>query len=439
MNELIPEDIQMQEINFYILSLQHQCIVKFPQPTKIEEFNYLFEFLSIFGDYNHSIGQMLLKGLMKYDNDLKGRVGTFISTHIKHDQKLSTLGKFFGKIDLDTWIAITPADFSREQLDEAKHALLERNIHGYSKESHNETNELKDKVEANFKIRIFDHKSDPVGKKDKAERRCLFCGKDASEGATFQQVAHAVPESLGNKHLISYEECDACNQSAGKDVDSSVGIFWMFERIYFGLNGKGGAPVIKTEGLVNLERNQDGLVVRRVLKEGEDPESLIHKFDIMLPGKVRLQDVYRCFAKSSIALLGHEFDSMFAYTKQWVARTISIGKLPRVAVLMHNEMRFNHPLVAIYCKTSAKEDIPNIVFEIKFGGITIAAIIPTSQDEAEKFNNKSNFEEFWNQMPHYSATKKWVYLDLSNDEKNSICREVVMTPSEAGVEKLEGE
>lgn len=39
---------------------------------------------------------------------------------------------------------------------------------------------------------------------------CRFCHR--GPGATFRKVAHAIPEALGNKWVVSLDECDNCNE-----------------------------------------------------------------------------------------------------------------------------------------------------------------------------------------------------------------------------------
>lgn len=70
-------------------------------------------------------------------------------------------------------------------------------------------------------------------------RRCSFCGKTELDSATFKSIAHAIPENLGNKRVISYEECDICN---GKYSECELHIAKMFsvERIFSGARGKDG-------------------------------------------------------------------------------------------------------------------------------------------------------------------------------------------------------
>jgi HNH endonuclease len=58
------------------------------------------------------------------------------------------------------------------------------------------------------------HTKEAVGEPDKSKRVCRFCGRKQPD-VTFKNVAHAISESLGNKKIILYEECDECNARFG--------------------------------------------------------------------------------------------------------------------------------------------------------------------------------------------------------------------------------
>lgn len=49
--------------------------------------------------------------------------------------------------------------------------------------------------------------------------KCRFCGRK-SPSATFKQKAHVIPESMGNRLLLSSFECDECNALFGKFDDA---------------------------------------------------------------------------------------------------------------------------------------------------------------------------------------------------------------------------
>src|SRR5882724_8394208 len=48
--------------------------------------------------------------------------------------------------------------------------------------------------------------------------RCRYCGE--TNIARFRMKAHAFPEALGNKWIMSRDECDACNRIFSKYDDA---------------------------------------------------------------------------------------------------------------------------------------------------------------------------------------------------------------------------
>ncbi|MFO0840861.1 MAG: HNH endonuclease [Gemmataceae bacterium] len=57
---------------------------------------------------------------------------------------------------------------------------------------------------------------------DEVDRRCRFCKRGRPE-VSFKEVAHAAPEFLGNRAIVSMNECDGCNAFFGKEVDGKGG------------------------------------------------------------------------------------------------------------------------------------------------------------------------------------------------------------------------
>ena len=52
-----------------------------------------------------------------------------------------------------------------------------------------------------------------IGEPDKSKRRCRFCGKMMPE-VTFGKVAHTISEALGNKSIVTNDECDNCHYAS---------------------------------------------------------------------------------------------------------------------------------------------------------------------------------------------------------------------------------
>jgi HNH endonuclease len=78
----------------------------------------------------------------------------------------------------------------------------------------------------------------------KGQCRCRFCGKTTPE-VTFKNIAHAVPESLGNKTLFSLHECDDCNTLFGTGIENDFGNWSKPMPTLARVKGKSGIPTIR--------------------------------------------------------------------------------------------------------------------------------------------------------------------------------------------------
>lgn len=87
---------------------------------------------------------------------------------------------------------------------------------------------------------------------DKNSRICRFCGKTCPQ-VTFRKNAHALPESVGNKSLFTYYECDSCNQMFGDGIENDFGNWSKPFRTSNRIDGKGGVPTIKSADGGRLE------------------------------------------------------------------------------------------------------------------------------------------------------------------------------------------
>ncbi len=66
-----------------------------------------------------------------------------------------------------------------------------------------------------YSISAFDASTKKtIGEQDKSKRVCRFCNNTRTN-ISFNNIAHAISESLGNKKIILNEECDECNSEFG--------------------------------------------------------------------------------------------------------------------------------------------------------------------------------------------------------------------------------
>jgi hypothetical protein len=68
-------------------------------------------------------------------------------------------------------------------------------------------------------------------------RKCRFCGLDEAE-TTFNTVAHAIPECLGNKTIICLDECDRCNKKFAENLENHLASITLQYRTINMIEGK---------------------------------------------------------------------------------------------------------------------------------------------------------------------------------------------------------
>jgi hypothetical protein len=110
---------------------------------------------------------------------------------------------------------------------------------------------------------VADH---PLLLNDHAEgkqRLCRFCHRAVPE-VTFNNDAHAIPEFLGNKSLISMNECDSCNALLADRYEDHLAKWFGPLRTVSQIHGKSGVPTYQDKkrdhgGRIRIERGDNGL------------------------------------------------------------------------------------------------------------------------------------------------------------------------------------
>jgi HNH endonuclease len=74
---------------------------------------------------------------------------------------------------------------------------------------------------------------------DDADRKCRFCDQGSPQ-VGFHELAHALPDFLGNRSIISLNECDDCNDYFGKGCEDNLSKATMLHRTLAGIPRKKG-------------------------------------------------------------------------------------------------------------------------------------------------------------------------------------------------------
>jgi len=152
------------------------------------------------------------------------------------------------------------------------------------------------------------------------EKICRFCGKK-QPAATFKNDAHAIPEFIGNKYLLSNQECDKCNDFFSMSLEDNLGKYTNLHRAVSQVHGKKGVPAAKSlSGLSRFDVDKDGIKLQsRIDDDFTEIDEEKKTFTIRgyrQPYIPRL--VYKCFVKMALSLMPDSEVCYFKDTIKWI-------------------------------------------------------------------------------------------------------------------------
>ena len=207
-----------------------------------------------------------------------------------------------------------------------------------------------------------------IGEKDKAQRVCRFCGKDA-KSTTFREKAHAISEALGNKQWICCEECDPCNKLFSETIEIDIVNYLLPYLVTFGITGKKGKRSINGKNLKIISSENKS--------NNEVPLKLMFKFDntVKIPNKLCKngilnmpsldfsniqyipQNVYKCFVKYTLSLIDHSLLNRFSNAICWIKESLTKRDLPYIYECDCEET-LQHPTMDIFVNKNGDSDYP---------------------------------------------------------------------------------
>ncbi|MBD8523749.1 HNH endonuclease [Lysinibacillus fusiformis] len=234
-----------------------------------------------------------------------------------------------------------------------------------------------------------------IGNKENGE--CRFCGRVKGE-TTFSKIAHAIPELIGNKVLISFEECDECNKLFSK-LENELANYISFERTTTGIRGKKGVPTYKDKSglrIESLKAQKNRYFIQDIINSGNVEEDPINK-TISIKGKINPYvpvSVYKCFVKMALSIMPKQQLPNFINTLIWIREENSSEE---VKCMMYEQFipgpkPFNN--IEMYLairKQSSIEKTPYCIFMICFGNFCYQIYLPHAKPDFVNDVQKATF------------------------------------------------
>lgn len=260
-----------------------------------------------------------------------------------------------------------------------------------------------------------------IGPKDKSKRTCRYCHKDSTQ-TKFDKVAHTISEAFGNKGIITNDECDACNEYFGKNVEPALIEYLDFFRAFYGIQGKKGKIHHIYGSNYEMKKNDDGSIKLDVKMTDDEikvqPDDRPGPIPLRGHNVVALQDIYRALVKYALGILQPDKMTEFGNTVDWLLHKIEVDQLPLVR--MEISPRFvKQPSICTMLRKTDDISLPYGVSEIQIMNIRFLIIIPLCDDRDKPFIGNSYWRHFLEVFKMYKVIK-WQEHNFSSMERKQL-------------------
>lgn len=233
-----------------------------------------------------------------------------------------------------------------------------------------------------------------IGKK--SPKLCRYCKRNQEE-TSFKTCSHAIPEFLGNKTLISYDECDQCNAHFAKHVEQHLTNYLGAYRTLVGIKGKKSIPKYKSKDkkFEMYASKEDSSIVCDESKgehlDWDEPTKTMKISTIRQPYVPAA--VYKCFVKMAVAIAPEELLGEMGSFIHWILEkehNTEIELFQPLVIFEHfTTGGRSYPGIKLYLLRRKSDDlqVPYLQFVCSFGNSSYQIVLPIRQKDGHLDNN----------------------------------------------------
>jgi hypothetical protein len=413
----------MEELGLSFFAISKSINFKFS--TISEQLDILInDFLLIFTktiDYENQ--KINIQSLQTNTAELRDKVNKFVQKYKDIEPKVHRFNSYFKTLKDNELFYFLPEfkiDQKQTNLIFIELASLQENKI-FSDET-SKFNELFENVLELYNLYVFDENTKKtIGELDKNRRICRFCGKKMPN-VKFQNVSHAISEALGNKKIISNEECDTCNTKYGQGIEQDFTNYLKFYSAFFGVKGKENKLIKNIPGKNFDLFNTDTIAINYYPKTDQEvglSDDIFNK-RFETHSKIKLQSIYKTLSKYIMNVVDRIEIPKFKETIDWINGAKVDVTLPLVGILTSYNFFKHHPKLVLYLRKIQDNNLPYAIGEFHFTCLTFVFIIPFCNQDTKDFTNKADFDYFWDYFKHYSSIKDWRFRNFSNNEERNL-------------------
>ena len=360
-----------------------------------------------------------IDSLQQNTEEFRDKIDFFVQKYKNIEYKIQQINTYFKDLkDNEYFFIFLNATISKEQSFPLHNYLLALQEGEDFEKISKEIDELFGVLMDNYEMFAFDadrKNNIKIGESDKSKRVCRYCNKKSPE-VSFKKVAHSISEALGNKKIITNDECDACNEKFGEGIENDLILYLNLYRVFFRIRGKNGIPKLKGKNFEIEIKNEETITID-ILSDEEIAVSDCNDFQVRLETteNITTQNIYKTLSKYALGVIDRTQIVNFKDTIEWINGKKNIDNLPKIAILTSYDLFSAHPKIMVYLRKNEDNKLPYAVAEFRFTYLIFVYIIPNSNKDTTDFTQDNNFEYFWDFFKHYSSIQDWSFQKMNDN------------------------
>jgi len=207
---------------------------------------------------------------------------------------------------------------------------------------------------------------------------CALCGRSAPD-TSFRTDAHVVPELLGNRNLLTKEECDECNSRFGRTAETELGHWLAVDRSVARVPTKNKSAAkykrrLDLDPASSMVCDETKLNIRISPNDDTLLTTLVDQSTLNLAFRglsFRGVSAVRSVAKSVFLCIPRELRIKFEYLRQWLMDELEAPSVEITHVFMPGTF-FKTPGISVWIRDQQDElEIAEIVGMLWFGNTVL--------------------------------------------------------------------
>ena len=403
--------MQHFSINFFSLKeLNEVCDIGYSENSG----DVILEFISIF-DFSITEQRCIsLPSKQQYSKEMEERLNLFIKKYKQAIPAIQRLSKKFKSLEYGEYFYILPVC----EMDSKMKYELEKGLSKLNKiDFLDKAPDFKIKMEKHldkYDIKNFNLDKDSkikIGEGKKENRVCSFC-KQKYPSVKFNSIAHTISEALGNKKLITNDECDECNSYFDKNIERDFIAYHDLFRVFFGIKNKDNQIPQMSGKNFSFSMDQN----RKATLKLKDELHISQPVKLKTNNKIKMQNIYKTLCKFALGAIDSKHLSHFDKTIEWIKGQKNVEKLPKIIL-----MRSQKPMptnISLYIRKLNEITIPRLVGVFDFAWCRYVFIVPTFCER--DFIDEKEYDDFLECFSFIKDARSLKFIDFSGNEEKEM-------------------